>query len=96
MVYVLSKLKRSVGLMAGGIAEIFLSSTHKEIIYIKKRTGFVKLALQQGTPLIPVYYFGNTQVRRSVSCYYAPSFDTFSSSSSFLSTDLDGLNSTVV
>jgi 2-acylglycerol O-acyltransferase 2 len=52
----------SVGLMAGGIAEIFLANRHTEKIYLKKRKGFIKLALEHGAALVPVYYFGNTQL----------------------------------
>jgi len=52
----------SAGLMAGGIAEIFLSSREHEKVYLKKRKGFVKIALQRGAPLVPIYYFGNTQL----------------------------------
>eukprot|EP01087_Luapelamoeba_hula_P000439 TRINITY_DN10329_c0_g1_i1.p1 TRINITY_DN10329_c0_g1~~TRINITY_DN10329_c0_g1_i1.p1 ORF type:complete len:392 (-),score=47.70 TRINITY_DN10329_c0_g1_i1:67-1164(-) len=52
----------SVGLMAGGIAEIFLSSRKHERVYVKNRRGFVKLALQTGSALVPVYHFGNTQL----------------------------------
>jgi len=59
---VLQKEKRSIGLMAGGIAEIFLTSRKDEMIYLKNRKGFIKLAMQLGTPLVPIYYFGNTQL----------------------------------
>jgi 2-acylglycerol O-acyltransferase 2 len=52
----------SAGLMAGGIAEIFLSSREHEKVYLKKRKGFVKIALERGAPLVPIYYFGNTQL----------------------------------
>eukprot|EP01127_Copromyxa_protea_P022546 TRINITY_DN8135_c0_g1_i3.p1 TRINITY_DN8135_c0_g1~~TRINITY_DN8135_c0_g1_i3.p1 ORF type:complete len:315 (-),score=55.70 TRINITY_DN8135_c0_g1_i3:25-969(-) len=52
----------SVGLLPGGIAEIFVATPKKEIIYLKKRKGFVRIALERGTDILPVYYFGNTQL----------------------------------
>ena len=37
----------------------------KEVLYLKKRMGFVKLALRNGTPLVPVYVFGANDVFRT-------------------------------
>ena len=31
-------------------------------LYLKKRKGFIKLALQEGVDVLPVYLFGNTTV----------------------------------
>jgi 2-acylglycerol O-acyltransferase 2 len=56
------KEKRSVALLPGGITEIFYTSQEQECIYIKKRKGFVKLALQAGHPIVPIYSFGNTDL----------------------------------
>uniref|UniRef100_A0A7S0WRW5 diacylglycerol O-acyltransferase n=1 Tax=Pyramimonas obovata TaxID=1411642 RepID=A0A7S0WRW5_9CHLO len=53
---------RSVVLYPGGIAELFLCDDKEERIFVKKRKGFVKVALQTGVDIIPVYLFGNTQV----------------------------------
>ena len=44
----------------GGIAEMFLSSEEEEIIYLKKRRGTVKIAIQNQTDIIPAYFYGNT------------------------------------
>ena len=52
----------SVVLYVGGMAELFLSSEHEERIYLKKRKGFIKLGLQEGVDVVPVYLFGNTTV----------------------------------
>jgi hypothetical protein len=52
----------SVVLYVGGMAELFLSSKVEERIYLKKRKGFIKLAMQEGVDVIPVYLFGNTAV----------------------------------
>jgi 2-acylglycerol O-acyltransferase 2 len=53
---------RTIGLLPGGISEIFFNSADIECMYIRKRKGFVKLALRSGRPLVPCYTFGNTQV----------------------------------
>lgn len=55
----------------GGIAEMYVTSTAEETIYLKKRQGTVKLAIQQGANIVPVFFFGNTKI-----------FDTPSTSSS--------------
>ena len=44
----------------GGIAEMFLSSDDKEIIYFKRRRGTIKIAIQNQLDIIPAYFFGNT------------------------------------
>lgn len=49
-----------VVLSVGGIAELFLSDTEYERLYLKSRKGFIKLALETGTDIVPVYLFGNT------------------------------------
>ena len=43
------------GMFAGGRKGV-------EILYIKKKKGFAKLALQTGTPLVPCYAFGQTKL----------------------------------
>lgn len=52
--------KKSCVLYAGGIAELFLTDDKEERLYINKRKGFIKVALQSGTAIIPLYLFGNT------------------------------------
>jgi len=51
-----------VVLYVGGMAELFLSCENEERLYLKNRKGFVKLALQEGVDVLPVYLFGNTTV----------------------------------
>ena len=34
-----------------------------ERVYLLKRKGFVKVALQAGTPIVPTYLLGQSQVR---------------------------------
>ena len=53
---------QSVCIVPGGIAAIFYSDPDEERIYIEKRKGFCRLALQHGTPLVPIYAFGSTQL----------------------------------
>lgn len=54
----------SVGICPGGIAEMFENpnphSSNEEVIILKPRAGYVKLALTTGTPIVPFYVFGNT------------------------------------
>jgi len=52
----------TVMLYTGGIAELFLSDEKEERLYLKNRKGFIKLSLQTGVDVIPVYLFGNTTV----------------------------------
>ena len=37
----------------------------KEVLYLKKRMGFVKLALRNGVPLVPAYVFGANDTFRT-------------------------------
>lgn len=53
----------SVGLIPEGVAGIFQGANRdKEAIYIKDRQGFVKVAIQAGTDIVPVYHLGNSQM----------------------------------
>eukprot|EP00486_Rosalina_sp_Unknown_P006423 CAMPEP_0201577562 /NCGR_PEP_ID=MMETSP0190_2-20130828/24000_1 /ASSEMBLY_ACC=CAM_ASM_000263 /TAXON_ID=37353 /ORGANISM="Rosalina sp." /LENGTH=153 /DNA_ID=CAMNT_0048009715 /DNA_START=705 /DNA_END=1166 /DNA_ORIENTATION=- len=50
----------NVGLVADGIAGMFVKSEKNESILLKKRKGIAKLSLQQGTSVVPTYGFGST------------------------------------
>mmetsp|Transcript_24395 Transcript_24395/g.52275 ORF Transcript_24395/g.52275 Transcript_24395/m.52275 type:complete len:336 (+) Transcript_24395:27-1034(+) len=52
----------SVLIYIGGIAELFKSCRTEERLYLKKRKGFIKLALREGVDVVPLYMFGNTSV----------------------------------
>ena len=52
------KRKENLALPPGGFEEATLTSVHHDRVYIKKRVGFVKLALQHGYDIVPVYCFG--------------------------------------
>lgn len=56
----------SAAVVVGGIAEMFLDTSDAERIYLKKRKGFVRLALREGAHIIPVFFFGNTRTLRKV------------------------------
>lgn len=50
---------KSVSVYPGGVAELFLSRPDQESIYIKRRKGFIRLALETGSHICPYYTFGN-------------------------------------
>jgi hypothetical protein len=52
----------TIVLYVGGLAELFLSDEKEERLYLKKRKGFIKLALTSGVDIVPIYLFGNTTV----------------------------------
>lgn len=52
----------TIVLYVGGMAELFLSDAQFEKLYLMNRKGFIKLALQEGVDVVPVYLFGNTTV----------------------------------
>jgi hypothetical protein len=55
-------------LLPGGIAEMYLSDNKVEHVYLKKRKGAIKAALQEGANIIPAYFYGNNHL-----------FDTYNS-----------------
>ena len=59
---VLGKGDESIGLILDGIAGMFMSSSRQEVGCVMQRKAIVKIALRQGTPLVPVYCFGHTEL----------------------------------
>merc|ERR1712032_1204669 len=49
-------------IVPGGIAEMFLMRDDLEQIHVKGRKGFIKLALQAGTDIVPLYGLGHTHL----------------------------------
>ena len=55
------KSNHNVVFVPGGVNEVFEINPDKPdeiILYLNKRKGFVKLALEQGTPIVPCFAFG--------------------------------------
>lgn len=48
----------SIGVMVGGIAEMYLLHPDYEQIKLMDRKGFVRIAIEHGAELLPVYMFG--------------------------------------
>jgi 2-acylglycerol O-acyltransferase 2 len=53
---------QSVLLVVGGAEEALLAAPKTNRILLGKRKGFVKIALEKGSPLVPIYAFGETNV----------------------------------
>ena len=51
-----------VTLIVGGSPESLLSRPGDVRLYLKKRYGFIKIALQEGSPVVPVFAFGEHQL----------------------------------
>ena len=53
----------SVGIIVEGIAGVFQGACPAaERVYLTRRKGFVKAAIQSGAPLVPVYHLGASQL----------------------------------
>eukprot|EP00873_Tetraselmis_striata_P020064 jgi/Tetstr1/440328/TSEL_028665.t1 len=56
-------LKRGwVAVIVGGIAEMFMMREDREQIYLRRRKGIVRMAVETGHDIVPIYHFGNTSV----------------------------------
>lgn len=52
----------SFSLQPGGINEQILTDHQREICVFPRNLGFVRLAIKYGTPLVPIYVYGENQV----------------------------------
>ncbi|GET89267.1 hypothetical protein, conserved [Leishmania tarentolae] len=53
---------QSIMLVVGGADEALMATPNRNDLLLFKRKGFIKIALQEGTPLVPVYGFGENNV----------------------------------
>jgi len=59
-----------VALIPGGIKEMFTSGdSDSDVVYIKRRRGFVRLAISSGRDLVPVFSFGESRTFTSVKAF---------------------------
>ena len=56
------KAGEDVALPPGGFEEATLTSPDQDRVYVQKRTGFVKLCLQHGIAIRPVFAFGESKL----------------------------------
>jgi 2-acylglycerol O-acyltransferase 2 len=65
--YWLKKKKgNAINLVVGGAKESFYASPGSNSIFLNKRKGFIKLALQSGSSLVPVYQFGENSLYNQI------------------------------
>merc|ERR1719242_705746 len=61
-IYKVLKPKSGTGGFVDGIAGMFYSNREKEVLYIGKRTGAFRIALETGSYMIAGYCFGATEI----------------------------------
>jgi len=52
---------KTLAIIPGGEAEALRTENGKDAVVLEGRKGFVSLALQHGTPIVPTYTFGNVE-----------------------------------
>lgn len=58
--------KGSCAVVVDGIAGMYVNEPDKEMIKFSGRKGFIRAAVETGTPIFPVYQFGNSQMLKLV------------------------------
>ena len=57
-----------VALLVGGVPEVCLGTfDHKDVLYLRKRQGFLRLAMETGGGVVPVYCFGENRLFKHTS-----------------------------
>lgn len=49
-------------LIPGGVREMLFMEHDREVVYLKKRYAFIRIAMETGSPLVPCFIFGQTHV----------------------------------
>ncbi|KAH6556077.1 hypothetical protein KP509_1Z206500 [Ceratopteris richardii] len=49
-------------LVPGGVKELMFMKHDCEVVYLKKRFGFIRIAVETGSPVVPCFIFGQTRV----------------------------------
>ncbi|CAM9153316.1 unnamed protein product [Phaeothamnion confervicola] len=60
----------SLFVVPGGEIEQLMTEHGKEVVYLRRRSGFVRLALARGCPVVPVYVFGANDLYRTSRIFY--------------------------
>uniref|UniRef100_A0A7S4IJ80 Acyltransferase n=1 Tax=Odontella aurita TaxID=265563 RepID=A0A7S4IJ80_9STRA len=60
----------SLLVIPGGMDEQLRTVYGKETIFLSKRKGFIKLAMRQGIPIVPVYIFGCSDMFRTSNAFF--------------------------
>eukprot|EP00742_Colponemidia_sp_Colp-10_P004938 GILJ01005274.1.p1 GENE.GILJ01005274.1~~GILJ01005274.1.p1 ORF type:complete len:320 (+),score=31.08 GILJ01005274.1:86-1045(+) len=68
----LMKRSQNVALIPGGLEECTITTKDKDRLYIKRRFGFIRLALKYGYRIFPSYTFGETSLYWT--CTYGEKF----------------------
>jgi 2-acylglycerol O-acyltransferase 2 len=66
-IHKLMKSSTNISLVPGGFEDATAMQFEKDITVIRKRTGFIKYALQYGYRVYPVYTFGESSTHRTFS-----------------------------
>lgn len=60
--YILNELKQSVAVVVGGAQEVVDTSPQAMVWILKRRKGFVRMAIKNGVSLVPVVSFGENDL----------------------------------
>lgn len=61
---------RTIIVLPGGLPEQIRTCRGREILYIKKRKGFIRLALKKKIPIVPSYVFGSSDLYKTSRSFY--------------------------